>query len=101
MKHIIKQGQVHLNLMFVKIIILAIALFIDQTNAAGKTPTDSSSCIECYTNNAGVNCITEDFKQAVCCDYKNPSKSLDRCMLKYKYCTYNLEQRVYKVFTCP
>ena len=22
-------------------------------------------------------------------------------MMKYKYCTYNLEQSVYKVFTCP
>ena len=81
MKPFIKLGQVQFNMIFIKIIILAIALLIDQTNAAGKTPTDSSSCIECYTENKGVNCISEDFKQAVCCDYKNPSKSLDRCML--------------------
>ena len=61
--------------------------------------TDEASCINCYANGA-INCINKDFSYSQCCDY-DQYENQKKCMEPFEFCTYNLKESVYKVFTCP
>ena len=74
-------------------------ILLSGARAAKEYQTDEVTCIECYAGGA-VGCINSKFTYSYCCDYSDQTQ-LDNCMAPYQYCTKNLKQSIYKVFTCP
>lgn len=87
---------------FILFIIIIIQTIIFGAKAGRSFFTDEKTCVNCYTHK-GVNCINQEFSESECCEYDTGSEALalQACMSKYRYCSYNLNHSLYRVFTCP
>ena len=63
--------------------------------------TDHRSCVSCYAKNK-IHCMSENHIDSQCgVGYTNNSKELKEWMASFKYCTQNLNSKIYKIYTCP
>ena len=85
--------------MFFKFKSLAVALLVCGKAKADEYQSNAATCVDCYST-GGSNCITSDFSYSYCCNYQDEA-SVKTCASSYAFCTYNIVESYYKIFTCP
>ena len=85
-----------LRLVWLNVVLL---MTIDKSRA-DSFDTDSTTCKKCMQYGS-VNCLSEDFQKAHCCQYDAGSEFEERCVGKFGFCSKNIKSSIYQQFTCP